>query len=162
MTVRSALHEVVRLGGFALQAEDCLVRAAVYHRHEHGGLARMENERYHQFVVWRAILPLWDAELERDESNDLILRFEGGDPHYFEMTNWRGATGNAQLPKIRRDIEKLQHQINGYLLVTSINPPEQTVKIFDYLTKKVSGLQEDARQEYKFMTEGRDGNPLEF
>jgi hypothetical protein len=61
--MRSALREVVVLGGLALQSEDCAIRAAVHHRGEHGGLARIENERHHQFIIWRAILPVWHAEL---------------------------------------------------------------------------------------------------
>ena len=65
------LKEVVALGGLALQAEDRLVRA-VYHKGEQGGLVRMQNERYYQFIVWRAIPPKWHADLER-RSHDIIL-----------------------------------------------------------------------------------------
>lgn len=91
--MRSALEDVVRLGGLALQAEDCAIRAAVHHRGEHGGLGRMENERHHQFIIWRAILPIWHAELERENNTDIIISRDGT-RHYFELKNWTGGTGN--------------------------------------------------------------------
>jgi hypothetical protein len=84
--MRSALREVVVLGGLALQSEDCAIRAAVHHRGEHGGLARIENERHHQFIIWRAILPVWHAELERDANTDIYLECEDG-RHHFELTH---------------------------------------------------------------------------
>jgi hypothetical protein len=50
------MEMVVRLGGLAPEIEDRVIEAAVVRRGEQGGLARMENERYHQFVIWRALL----------------------------------------------------------------------------------------------------------
>jgi hypothetical protein len=110
-----ALGDIVTLGGLALQAEDCAIRAALHHRGEHGGLVHMENERYHQFIVWRAILPIWHAVLEREEGTDIIIS-KDGIKHYFELKNWRGATGDDQLGSIRRDVRKLQPRENGYCL----------------------------------------------
>ena len=60
------LDELVTTGGLALQAEDCLLRAAVHHRGERGGLVRLRNERYYQFIIWRAALSKWHAEVERN------------------------------------------------------------------------------------------------
>ena len=133
----------------------------VQHRGKHGGLARMENERYHQFLIWRAILPVWHAVLERDESCDLIVECENG-KHFFEMKNWRGNTGNSQLPAMQRDIRKLQARLNGYFIVTAINPSEATDKNFEYLLTKLTGLNGDERQDYRFTTEGLDGAHAEF
>jgi hypothetical protein len=84
-----ALGDIATLGGLALQAEDCAIRAALHHRGEHGGLVHMENERYHQCIIWRAILPIWHAVLEREESTDIIIS-KDGIKHYFELKNWRG------------------------------------------------------------------------
>jgi hypothetical protein len=154
------LREVVKLGGLALQAEDCPVRAAVHHRSEHGSLARMENERCHQFIVWRAILPVWHAVLERDGGPDLIVGCEDGD-HFFEMKNWRGAGSDGQLRE-QHDIGRLQDRPNGYFLGTSINPPDRTNQNFDYLLERLTGLEAYPRQEYRFLTDGMKGNALEF
>ena len=157
----TVLKEVVTLGGLALQMEDCLIRAAVWQRGLTGGLAHLENERHHQFIVWRAILSRWDAKLERDEASDLIVHCQDG-LHHFEMKNWRGATGNPQLPSMQRDIEKLRRRDRGYLMVTSMNPPEKTDENFKYLVERVIGLDADTRQEFRFLTEGVDGRRLDF
>jgi len=161
MTTRSVLGEVVRLGGLALQAEDCLIQAAVRRRGEHGGLARMENERYHQFIIWRAVLPLWHAVIERERGTDLILECEDG-KHFFEMKNWRGASGDEQLPRMQKDIDKLQKRARGHFLVTAINPKESTDENFVHLAKNLNGLLWDAREKYRFPTKGLKGNDLEF
>ncbi len=134
MSDRSPLDEVVKLGGLALQAEDCLVRAAVQHRGKRGGLVWMQNERYHQFLVWRAILPVWHTVLERDKSCDLIVECEG-EKYFFEMKNWRGNTGNDQIGAMQHDIKRLQARSNGYLLITSMNPISQTDENFNIFWK---------------------------
>jgi hypothetical protein len=162
MTSASALADVVELGGLALQAEDCLVKAAVRHRGEHGGLVRMENERYHQFIIWRAVLPLWHAELERDDNSDLVLRSEN-EVHYFELKNWRGRYGETQVRQMQNDVDrKLRRRANGYLVVTSMNPESSTKTAVEYLTSTLTGLQTGTWLHYQFPTEGRDGAPIMF
>ena len=101
------LRDVVMLGGLALQSADCAIMAAGYHRGEWGGLARIENERHHQFIIWRAVLPIWRSELEKPNNTDLTL-ICGADHHYFEMKNWTGSTGNRQCPMIQKDVNKLK------------------------------------------------------
>lgn len=157
----SALGDIVRLGGLALQAEDCGIRAALHHRGEHGGLVHMENERYHQFIIWRAVLPIWHAVLERENSTDIIIS-KGGVKHYFELKNWRGKTGNDQLTSIIRDVQKLQSRENGYLLVTATNPADQTYKNIEYLLGKVAGLEISSQEIFKFPTKRIDGSDFEY
>lgn len=159
--MRSAFQDVVELGGLALQAEDCLIRSALRARNEHGGLATMENERYHQFIIWRAILGLWDAVLEREENTDIIVNRDG-EKYYFELKNWRGKTGIPQLAAIRKDIIRLQPRQNGYMLITSVNPPDMTVDNLKFLEQKVAGLNVKDRKEYTFLTVGRNNLELEF
>jgi hypothetical protein len=160
--MRSALKDVVRLGGLALQAEDCSIRAAVYHRGERGGLVKMENVRHHQFrIIWRAVLPIWHAELERDDNTDIIIGRDGT-RHYFELKNWRGASGNDQIPDIRKDVSKLRRRENGYLLITSGNPRDLTDENIKYLLSKVSGLDNSQRKDYRFATEDEKGSDREY
>lgn len=157
----SVLEKVIRLGGLALQAEDCLIRAAVAQRGLHGGLVRIENERHQQFIVWRAVLSLWDAVLEREAASDLIIQCDD-ERHYIEMKNWRGASGSSQLPAMRRDIEKLRGREHSYFVVTSMNPQEVTLENFGYLTTQVPGVDVEARQDFRFPTVGLSGQPIEF
>lgn len=156
----SALRDVVVLGGLALQAEDAAIRAAVHHRNEHGGLARMENERYHQFVIWRALLPIWHSTIaiERENSSDLIIKREDGS-HYFEMKNWRHEN---QILAIQRDIEKLKLSPNGYIIVTTLSRKTKTDENIDYLLERISGLSIEHRQEFRFSTVSKDNGEMEF
>lgn len=158
----SVLSEVITRGGLALQAEDCSIRAAVRHRDEHGGLVRLQNERFYQFIVWRAILPVWHAEVEREGSSDLIVKKEN-ESHYFEMKKWMSATGNKEIPGMKSDVEKLKkcHKC-GYLIVFSANPAGQTAKNLAYLQCSVSGLEAAARETAIFDTEDQNGQPIQF
>jgi hypothetical protein len=161
----NVLRDLVRLGGFALHSEDCALRASFHLRGEFGGLDRMQNERYHQFIIWRAILSAWDAEIERHGRTDIIVRrnIENvAELHHFELKNWRGETGNGQIPKIQRDVPRAQRWERGYVLITSINPPHVTDKNLDDVPKEVHGLLAAQRQDFRFATEGRKGEPLEF
>lgn len=157
----SALGDIVTLGGLALQAEDCAIRAALHHRAEHGGLVHMENERYHQFVIWRAVLPIWHAVLEREDSTDIIVS-KDGIKHYFELKNWRSCTGNDELESIRNDIRKLQPRENGYVLITSGNPVGQTDENINYLLNKIDGLEHSSQRDFRFHTKKRDGGDFEY
>jgi hypothetical protein len=157
----SALGDVVRLGGLALQAEDCAIQAALHHRGEHGGLAHMENERYHQFVIWRAVLPIWHAVLERENSTDIIISRDGV-KHHFELKNWRGAAGNDQLTSITRDVRKGQSRENGYLLITAGNPVDQTDDNIRYLHSKIAELEISSQKDFRFRTKKIDGSDLEY
>ena len=148
-------------GGLALQAEDCAIRAALHQRAEHGGVVHMRNERYHQFIILRAVLPIWHAVLEREDGTDIIVS-KDGIKHYFELKNWRGKTGNDQLGSIRKDIRRLQPRENGHLLITSGNPVGRTDKNIEYRLDKVDGLDDSSKIVFKFSTEEHDGNALEY
>jgi hypothetical protein len=155
-----ARGDIVTLGGLALQAEDCAIRAALHHRAEHDGLVHMENERYYQFIIWRAVLPIWHAVLEREDATDIIVS-KDGIKHYFELKNWRGKTGNDQFGSIRKDIRRLQPRENGHLLITSGNPVGQTDKNIEYILDNVDGLGDSSKRVFKFSTEKHDGSALE-
>lgn len=155
------LREVVKLGGLALLAEDALIRAAVHHRGEYGGLVRSQNEKHHQVIVWRAVLPIWHTVLERYGKTDLWLEHEGVG-HFFEMKNWRGQSGLDQLPAIRHDVEKHHGRSHKYILVTSLNEASQTLENFKWLTDAIPELVADKRAEFRFETRGLNDEALEF
>ncbi len=158
---RSALRELVILGGLALQSEDCAIRGAVHHRGETGGLPLIENERHHQFIIWRAILPMWHADLEKHDHTDIALKCDN-DMHYFELKNWTGVTGERQLPSIQSDIHKLQRWQNRYMIITSINPRRHTDDNIRFLLERIKGLDDSRRVEFRFDTMGRESSEVEF
>ena len=159
-TTDSPLRDVVILGSLALQSADCAIRAAGHHRGEHGGLARIENERHHQFIIWRAILPIWPCLLERDGNTDLVLD-RGDGPHHFELKNWTG-NGEKQLPSIRRDIAKVKGRSSGYILITSFNPTKDTEQNIAFLPARTEGLDDCRRQVFPFRTVRSDSTEIEF
>ena len=159
--MRSVLQEVVTLGGLALQREDCAIRAAVHSRGEHGGLVHIQNERHHQFTIWKATLPVWHVDLEKHDNTDLTIACEDGQ-HYFEMKNWTDETGLQQLPMIQKDIYKLQCRDLRYIIITSVSSVGKTDEDISFLQSKVVGLNENERHEFRFGTLGFKGEPLEF
>ncbi|NNM56107.1 hypothetical protein [Acidocella sp.] len=160
-TMCSVLENVVKLGGLSLQAEDCLIRAAVSQRNEHGGLDRIQNERYHQFLIWRAVLPLFDATIEREGNTDLIIK-SAEESHYFEMKNWRSVNGERELPSIRDDIKKLGGRDNGYILITSANPPGKFSCNIKFLLENLNGLGNRDPKHYLFNTISTTGCEIEY
>ena len=144
-----------------MQAEDCLLRAAVHHRGKHGGLVHILNERYYQFIVWRAVLPVWHAVTEREGNRDLILTCEDG-KHYFEMKTWFGATGKREIPGMQRDISRLQNHDHGYLLVVSANPEGLTLKNLNDLPQEIGQLDIKAGEHFRFHTVAINEQPFEF
>ena len=65
MTLLAILKDIVQIGGRALQEEDEYISYAVAnHSGEHGGLLRVELERYYQFVVWRSLLTRYSSKIE--------------------------------------------------------------------------------------------------
>jgi hypothetical protein len=157
----SPLYDVVHLGGLALRGEDSLIRAARHHRGEYGGLAVIENERFHQFLIWRAVLPIWHATLERERSTDLVVSRDGV-RHHFELKNWRGASGNSQLKDIRKDVERLRTKDNGYILITSMNQQAKTCESIKYLLTNMPALDDGKRIIHRFETVDVHGAEIQF
>ncbi len=162
----SVLEKVVKLGGLGLQAEDCLIRQAVGARGEYGGFSKLRlSERWHQVIIWRAILTVFDARLEEDKRTDLTVYDANLDKHHFELKHWtdQSQRGTGQIKGMQTAIDtKLKNKSNGYLLVTSINPRLETDKNFTFLEQNLDGLRWDARKCHRFMTETREGDETEF
>src|SRR5580698_4899764 len=108
------LEEVVNLSGAELEAEDRRIRDAVHGRGEHGGLVLRRDERYYQYITWRAVLPRWHTKLEQG-GRDMVIWAEGVE-HHFEMKNWRAYSPGI----LQNDIKRLAMiPRGGYFLVFS-------------------------------------------
>jgi hypothetical protein len=99
--------------GAALEAEDRLILGSGTVRNEakKGGILRLNNERYYQSILWRAMLSRWSAAVEYRSRYDLVL-FNADDPEtlyaLFELKRWMGEKGEQELPGIAADIRKLR------------------------------------------------------
>lgn len=160
MADRDILRDVIQLGGLALQGEDVRLRTASYLSGKRGGLAHIQNERMHQFAIWSSVMPLYDARIEAGLI-DLTINYENS-THLFEMKNWRDE-GTSQIDSIRRDARKLRSLNNskGYIIVTSMNPPELTDRNLAFLEEEVSEFYLSTGYVFRFLSEDKCGRPLE-
>lgn len=124
------------------------------------GQFRMPNERYYQFLIWRAILHKWHAEVEK-ERWDLTVVADGA-RHVFEMKRWFSEAGFREIPGIRRDIAKLGLLPHGYMLIFSANPPKDTDTQLKWLEDKLQGIEKASLVDYRLPTFNGLGNAIEF
>jgi hypothetical protein len=99
--------------GAALEAEDRLILGSgrLWNEVRKGGILRLNDERYYQSILSRAMLSRWSAAVEYHSRYDLVL-FDADDPEtlyaVFELKRWMGSSGERELPGIGADIRKLQ------------------------------------------------------
>lgn len=181
----TTLQELVSLAKEGLEKEDRAFRAGLANNlrcaGQHGGILRIINERYYQFVVARSFaerLPfiVQVEDCHRDLTLSLPQSIDTQRPRYavIEMKCWMSASGNRELKGISIDIEEnLMNDIKdkdisdefralrGFMLIFSSNPPNQYKKQLNWLAEK---LHTDESDWYalKFDTENDKGEPIEF
>ncbi|WP_155976373.1 hypothetical protein [Novispirillum itersonii] len=177
------LSELVRAAGEALCAEDVAFRTALRSNRDcpgqFGGILRMANERYFQFVIARfyaGILP-YVVKVE-DNRRDISLSLPGRrepDPReiVIEMKCWLSASGNSELAAIRTDMfQNLTADIagsrtggfrarQGLMLIVSANPRGQMTSNVRWLSDRL-GVSADDWETFVFDTENADGAEVEF
>jgi hypothetical protein len=152
----TVLEDVIKLGCLALQSEDLLLRAASHYRDKKGGIIYLNNEKFHQYVIWRAIHPMMDAFLEEQDRTDLIVKKDG--EHFFELKNWR----TEKAPDVSKEMEKLRKRKNGYLIVTTIDKPIQSMENRRYLEGHWKDVDPTGCVCASFATEDRAGEEVNF
>lgn len=131
------LAELIRVCGTAIEQEDRKIRDGVGGR-DRGGILQLNNERYYQFLVWRAATSCWIAEVEYGlERYDLALLAEGDHPlAVIEMKRWMSESGYSELQRIADDLRKLQKAttVCKIMMIFSVNHRPENV---DFLTNKM-------------------------
>jgi hypothetical protein len=137
--VTDFLSDFTICAGEALEREDKFIMEAGRARGESGGLLRSQQEKFYQFIVWKAVYSKWRAEVEKD-SHDLVLLDPTDVKKYlciFEMKNWLSASGLRERPHINRDIQvKLTQCISSdsaFILFSANNrgAAEEQLKFFE-------------------------------
>ena len=138
-------------------------------RGEVGGILRLNNERYYQFSLWRAVLSGWNARVE-EQSHDLVIVDPSDSSKHlaiFEMKRWMGARGDEPkvVKDITRDIERLQKSKahNSVLVIFSANPRgkmDENLAFFEKLF--FSGVSQPQRETYCFPTVDARADKVEF
>lgn len=148
------LRDLVAIGGRALQEEDQFIRNAVLSRPElqiwHGnrlarfGIRRIENERFYQYLIWRALLKefVFPVDMEREGNHDFVA-WDGTGPEarivaVGEMKRWVSSSGEVELPGIVRDIQKIKERpYPGFILITTAYQAGQLGGQINFLSKKL-------------------------
>jgi len=168
--------KLIEIAGAALEAEDRFFLGAVAANQTaypggKGGILRINNERYYQFVVARALASSFPFAVAVEvNSHDLVLKDPHNDSNWFavvEMKRWMSPTGNQEIQGIKRDIEKLRscNAENGLMLVFSANTKNQTDDNLDWLSKQIIDPPIEGQLEcksYRFATIHKSGEEVEF
>jgi len=165
MTV-GLLRDFVIRAGTALEAEDRLIIGAGRVRGETGGILRLDNERYYQFIVWRSILPRWGAAVEQNAHDLVIFDDHNRNKYYaiFEIKRWMSGSGRKEILGMKKDIKKLQQcdASNAFLVIFSANERNDRITQIDWLENKLFQEMRPEREEYCFNTINEDAKEVEF
>lgn len=177
------LAELVEAAGQALQGEDEAFRADLNGNlacpGQRGGILRIPNERYFQFVIARSYAKMLPYIVKvEDFRRDVTL----SDPNetqanlrhtVIEMKCWFSSSGTAELPGIKTDIfENLAADVagtgpngfrarNGFMFVFSANPVGKLASNVEWLSSKL-GTNTSHWNVFSFETENANGSDVEF
>ena len=152
-------QELVQTAGSALEIEDRYILGCLAARGGNGGgLLANQNERYYQFMIWRQLMSRWDVKTEL-QTHDLVISYGNGKHAVIEIKRWFSASGDRELPGIRRDITKMvdnKQCSQAFMMIISVNPLECTSGNLAFLQTEIPRLSGDDATLYKFPT--RNGN----
>lgn len=151
---RQHLQDLVDIGGKALRQEDQFIRNAVLNRSRlqgwfgkrlgRFGIRRVENERFYQYLVWRALLKEFEfpVDLEREGNYDFVVwdgaESESGVVAVGEMKRWVSSSGKVELPGIVRDIQKIKYRgCPGFILITTAFEAGKLKDQVDFLSREL-------------------------
>lgn len=146
--MKSELHSIVSLARDALKVEDTILQVAMgakpaLYGANPGGLLKIRNERYYQFVIARHLIGAQDRRVAVEvDQHDLVL-FDASSRAYgiaIEMKRWMSYGGDSEIKGIKRDIsEKLcrSKANSGLMMIFSANEPGQTQENIAYLSKEL-------------------------
>jgi hypothetical protein len=166
------LKQLINTAGMALEAEDRYMLGAVTANRiaypgESGGILRINNERYYQFIVARALMSSipYKVSVEVD-SHDLLLEVPGTNKRFaiVEMKRWMSEKGEREIPGIRRDLfEKLPAAKAALklMLLFSANPLGQMPQQIAWLSERLN-VSTERWVTYCFTTVDPTGSPVEY
>ena len=155
--------DFIMRAGLGLEAEDRVLLGSHLVQGTHGGLLRLNNERYYQSIVWRALTPKYRVKTEGENRTDLII-IDAKEQYRFEMKRWMGTSGYDELPSINKDIDKLQGS-RGYaggIIIFSAQHVGETDKQMLWLEDEVPRLKAGTRYSHAFETRDEKNGTREF
>jgi hypothetical protein len=168
---------LIQIAGTALEAEDRYIREAIAanpiaYPNGRDGILRINNERYYQFIVARALVSSFPFAVTVEVgSHDLVLRYPHSPEKWFavvEMKRWMSVEGEQEISAILRDInEKLRPAAADHALMVlfSANPRGTTKTQLGWLTNRLNiaaTVDPDVWECYSFPTLDSQGKDVEF
>jgi hypothetical protein len=142
------VHELVKVVGAELEAED--------RSFDPGGILRIWNERYYQFVACRGLHRCGRDVKSEHRSHDLVIFVEGKPNAFIEMKCWGSANGIRELRGIASDVQQklmpLASSSTAFMIIFSANPRDQTKQNLAFLEEKIPELAIYEREIYPFPT----------
>ncbi len=147
------LVDLLDIASDALKNEDTAIRDAMAANKRaypggQGGILRINNERYYQFLVARALALTqafpFPAKVEL-ATHDLVLQYPANPSKWFavvEMKRWMTESGAPEIPGIIKDMGKLQQcrGENAMLLLFSTNDRGDASTQLDWLSKELADM----------------------
>jgi len=174
--MNDVLVRIVNIAASALESEDrfvlgCLRANRAAYPEGDGGILRINNERYYQFIITRALFSSFEYLVKPEVADHDLIAFYPSSEKWFavvEMKRWMSPKGKQELPAIRRDVIKLREETRANLrlmLIFSANPEGSTKENIKWLCENLDTTQvlsEGDLYHRVFQTVGSDGQPLEF
>ena len=171
--MKDSLKGIVDIATLALRDEDEYLLGAVERNsqaygQESGGLLRINNERYYQFVVARELISKYEFPIDIEKDTYDLVVYEGKKyKTVVEMKRWMSSTGRTEVAGIKNDINEkllLANSLSSLMLIYSANPPNVCIESnVRWLADKL-GVDYNLEKWYwaSFDTKNIEGNDVVF
>jgi len=146
------VDKLVSMAGAALEAEDRYVLGCSKITGKTGGILRILNERYYQFIACRGWLSRWNTIPEL-RAHDAVIFEDKEEIAIIEMKRWNTTKGVSEIPGINSNIETLKAvSVPAFMIIFSANETTQTNDNFAFLYEKLPVLKDCPTKLYGFPT----------
>ncbi len=170
--MQKELSKLVEIAGPALEAEDRYLLGSISANRAaypdgNGGLLRVNNERYYQFIVARALMSSFPfAVVPELNRHDLVLKYPGSNSNWFaavEMKRWMSGAGESEIPGMIEDLKKLRScgAESALMLVFSANKAGKTNENLAWLSARLD-IDASSWETYSFPTFNTEGESVDF
>ncbi|MCA7117841.1 MAG: hypothetical protein LGL72_00075 [Acidibrevibacterium sp.] len=121
------LKDFVYRAGAGLEQEDRNIIGSSLIHNQRGGLLRVQQERFWQYIIWKSVYSNWEIEVEKvfgDHQYDFAKIAQPGGNYdcFFELKKWLSEYGEAEIQGICDDIVRLNlENLNNSVLILLAN-----------------------------------------
>jgi len=166
----SFLKDFVYRAGIGLEQEDRSIIGSSRIHDQIGGILRIQQERFWQYIIFKSVYSKWKIEVEKFYGNfryDFAKKSDDSEDYdcFFEMKNWLSELGESELEGICKDIKRLNMEYldNSVIILLSSNRRGDMNHKIEWLENKVKdscGFQLDSnlRESFCFDTISHQDN----